>query len=143
MQASSLLPGKPLEILEGGQQWISNGSVLGCLPWAVRKMFQGPLRTLRGQAQLLPAGVLDKVQTAAWPRTPLEAPQALGRNAGTVSEELGAARCKVMTLWCELSASFLSGTHSGKEAETAGPGQLKIDLLDMSMLYVYWISTDG
>ena len=43
---------------------------------------------------------------------------------------------------CAVS-QLLSGTHSELEAEMAGPGQLEIDLLDMSMLYVYWISTDG
>lgn len=43
---------------------------------------------------------------------------------------------------CAVS-QLLSGTHAGLEAEMTGPGQLEIDLLDMSMLYVYWISTDG
>ena len=43
---------------------------------------------------------------------------------------------------CAVS-QLLSGTYSGLVAEMAGPGQLEIDLLDMSMLYVYWISTDG
>lgn len=40
-------------------------------------------------------------------------------------------------------SQLLSGTRSGQEAEMAGPGQLEIDLLDMSMLSVYWISRDG
>lgn len=69
--------------------------------------------------------------------------QPQGEEPGRVNVEPGAACGEGHDIVVCAVSQLLSGTRSGREAEVAGPGQLEIDLLDMSMLYVYWISTDG
>lgn len=61
---------------------------------------------------------------------------------GTVSLGPGSLQEGHDIVACAVSQLPVAPTQ-GLEAEMTGPGQLEIDLLDMSMLYVYWISTDG
>lgn len=61
--------------------------------------------------------------------------QLQGEEPATVNVKLRAA--------CRKVSQLRSGTRSGQEAETAGAGPLEIESLDMSMLSVDCISTDG
>lgn len=83
-----------------------------------------------------PEGYLGKVHTSVGPCPFPEVTLASGRRACPNEREAWGSLWEGHDIVVHAVSQLLSGTRSGREAETAGPGQLEIDLLDMSMLSV-------
>lgn len=90
-----------------------------------------------------PEGYLGKAHTSVGPCPLPAATLASGRRACHNEREAWGSLWEGHDIMVHAVSHLLSGTRSGREAEMAGPGQLEIDLLDMSVLSVYWISRDG
>lgn len=82
-------------------------------------------------------GHLGKAHTSVGPCPLPEATLTLGRRACHNECEAWCSLWEGHDIMVYAVSQLLSGIRSGREAEMAGPGQLEIDLLDMSMLSVY------